>query len=405
MKRTYILSAISLLISGMVSANPLGTNEGSADTSASEANSKTVVGGYGNAFYSYDSNEESAKINLERFVLFFGHKFNSQFSLFSELEVEDAKVAGGEEGGEVALEQCYIQYNVNNNNYFKFGLFLPKIGILNTNHLPTEYLDNERTIIETQLIPSTWRELGVSFNGSLYSVPFNYSVALVNGLNCESFEHGNVIRDGRYEGSNASGNNLAITGAVDYSIAGFKFQASGYYGGSVGLAKKEADLIGIEGGIFGTPVSLGEFDITYRYKRFEFKALAAVVSIKDAETINKVYDNNTPESAFGVYAEAAYALHESENLNKPQRLMLFGRFEKLNLNAGIPDNGIEDKTLDQQHIIFGLSYQPIQNVIFKADAHLSSTGEQNPLLLDDPSAAALYKKTNTFINLGFGYSF
>ncbi|MBL0103580.1 MAG: hypothetical protein IPP51_07420 [Bacteroidetes bacterium] len=61
MKRTYILSASILLISGMVSANPLGTIEGSADTSASEANSKTVVGGYGNAFYSYDSNEERAK--------------------------------------------------------------------------------------------------------------------------------------------------------------------------------------------------------------------------------------------------------------------------------------------------------------------------------------------------------
>ena len=83
----------------------------------------TTVGGYGNAFYQRDNNLESSKMNLERFVLFFGNKFNNKFSFFSELELEDAKIAGGEAGGEVALEQCYIQYNINPTHFWKFGLF------------------------------------------------------------------------------------------------------------------------------------------------------------------------------------------------------------------------------------------------------------------------------------------
>ena len=379
----------------------LSSSANSDSTATDAAERATTVGGYGNAFYRYNSNEEQARINLERFVLFLGHKFNDKFSFFSELEVEDAKVSGGEEGGEVALEQCYIQYNCNKNHHFKFGLFLPQIGILNTAHLPGEYSGNERTMLETIMIPSTWRELGVGFFGNGLKTPLNYSLCLVNGLNSASFEHGNLIREGRYEGRDAGANNLAFTGSLSYAISNFTFQLSAYYGGTVDLKKADADSIGLDAGPFGTPVALGEFDIRYKYKRCEFKALATIVSIPDAEKINNAYGSNTPESAFGFYAEAGYAIHENENPAKPQRLLLFARYENLNLNRQLPSNGIDDKTIEQQHIIIGLNYQPIHDVVFKADVHLSSTGAANPALMDPES----YEKSNTVVNLGFGYEF
>src|SRR4030095_613992 len=90
--------------------------------------SRTTIGGYGNAFYQRDFNLETSTVNLERFVLFVGHKFNNKISFFSELEVEDAKVEGGEAGGEIALEQCYLKFNLNPDHYFVAGLFLPRIG-------------------------------------------------------------------------------------------------------------------------------------------------------------------------------------------------------------------------------------------------------------------------------------
>src|SRR5580698_317145 len=123
--------------------------------------SSTTIGGYGDAFYQRNNSLGTSKIDLERFVLFTGHKFNDQISFFSELEVEDAKVTGGQTGGEVSIEQAYLKFNLNANQYFVAGLFIPRIGILNEDHLPNTFNCNERNYVETFIIPATWRELGV----------------------------------------------------------------------------------------------------------------------------------------------------------------------------------------------------------------------------------------------------
>lgn len=399
---------LAIAICGIVQSSQGQTTQRTAEGSLLNDSLKheTSVGGYGNAFYQRDNNLETSTINLERFVLFVGHKFNSKFSFFSELEVEDAKVAGGEEGGEVALEQCYIQYNVNPTHFWKFGLFIPKFGILNENHLPESYNGNERNRVESLVIPSTWRELGVSFNGSLSKVPLVYTIALVNGLNASGFEHGSLIRGGRYEGSNATANNLALTGAIEYSYKKLKFQLSGYYGGSVGLSPREADSLQLESGFFGSPVGMGEANIRYTSGRLTLKALAATVSIPKAASINRAYASNTPALAYGGYIEAAYSIYRSKSENSTANLLAFARYEKLDLNSDIPTNGIIDPTLDQQHIVIGLTYLPISNVVFKADVRLQTTGKQNPDLIINPSPTApAYETNNSFINLGVGYSF
>src|SRR5678815_5776845 len=197
-------------------AQSIATSEDSLHSNLSNILSKTSIGAYGNAFYQRDFNLESSTINFERFVLFVGHNFNNKISIFTEIEVEDAKVSGGEEGGEIAIEQAYLKFNFNPNNYLVAGLFLPRIGILNENHLPNTFNGNERTQVETFIIPSTWRELGISYYGTLTSVPISYSVAIMNGLNAAGFEHGSGIREGRFEGRNATANNLALTGSVQF---------------------------------------------------------------------------------------------------------------------------------------------------------------------------------------------
>ena len=159
----------------------------------------TYLGGYGNAFYQYNSNEEAGEVNLERVVIFLGHRFNEKFSFHSEIEIEDAKVSGGEEGGEVAIEQAYLKFKTSRNSYLIAGLFIPRIGIINENHLPNTFNGNERPLVERYVIPSTWRELGVGFYSRLNAIPMEISLAVMNGLNSEAFEHGNLLRGGRYE--------------------------------------------------------------------------------------------------------------------------------------------------------------------------------------------------------------
>jgi hypothetical protein len=384
-------------------------NSASEDSLISEGNKPTTyLGGYGNFFYQYNDNEKTANINLERFVMFFGHRFNDKFSFFSELEVEDAKVSGGEEGGEVALEQAYVKFNTGRKSYFTAGLFLPRIGILNENHLPNTFNGNERTLVETYIIPSTWRELGIGYYTSMDALPVEFTVAIVNGLNSLAFEHGSLIREGRYEGRMASANSLAATGSALYSKNNFSFQVSLYSGGSVGLAKDVADTLDLDGGPFGTPVILAEADAQYKVKGFTIKALATTVSIPDAEKINDATEsingemNGTPKAAYGLYAEASYDFFHNRTGNKKKSLILFARYEKLDMNSSIPSNIDDDPTLDQSHVIAGISYLPIPNIAIKGDVRLSHTAEFEPGPLID---AIPYDNNNTFINLGVGFSF
>ncbi|MGZ3871602.1 MAG: hypothetical protein ACXVJD_01725 [Mucilaginibacter sp.] len=403
--KTFTLLFVFLFSAGpLLAQKSITTSEDSLNNNLSK--SATTIGGYGNAFYQRNNNLGTSKLNLERFVLFTGHKFNDKISVFSELEVEDAKVTGGESGGEVAIEQAYLKFNLSANQYIVAGLFLPRIGILNENHLPNTFNGNERNYVETFILPSTWRELGVGLYGNLNSLPLNYSVGLVNGLSSDMFDHGTGIRDGRFEGRNASGNNLAVTASLQYYQGDFKAQVSGYYGGTVGVSKRKADSLGLNSGIFGTSVAIGEADVQYAHGGFSLRALGAIVSIPDAAKINSAYANNTPKTEYGAYLELAYDLLYNIQKAHEQQFIVFVRDEKFDINASLPSNGITDGTLDQNHVVAGFTFLPMRNVAIKADVRIIHTGAQNPELIINPNPVALpYQANNNLVNLGMAFSF
>jgi len=372
------------------------------DTLGESVVSSTSIGGYGDAVYQLDSDNKTSSMDLERVVLFVGHQFNQSISFFSELEMEDAKVSGGESGGEIAFEQAFLKFTLDRDHYVTAGLFLPRIGILNEDHLPTGFNGNERTQVETWILPSTWRELGVGFYGKPSTFPLNYSVALVNGLNSAWFEHGSGIREGRFEGRTANANNLAVTGALRWNSSGLRAQVSGYYGGTVGLSATEADSLGLASGVFGTPVLIGEADVELESQNLSIRALGTIVSVPDAFEIDRAYSNNTPQQEYGAYVEAAYDLFAS---GRSDALNLFVRYERLDLNSAIPSDGIIDGTLNQQHVIVGVCYLPIPNVVLKADVRIVHAGNENPALVSDPLSVQQYKNDNSFLNLGVGFSF
>ncbi len=398
----FLLTATSLL-----AQQSGGTKEDSLQSGFKAFLKGTTIGGYGNIFYQRDFNRKYSEANLERFVLFLGHRFSKNISFFSELEVENAVVDGaGARGGELALEQANLKFDVNAHHYFLVGLFLPRIGTLNENHLPTSFNGNERNRVETFIIPSTWREIGIGYYGTMKRFPLSWSIGLVNGLNAAGFQHGTGIREGMFEGRFASFNNMAITAALLINKGGFRAQVSGYYGGSVGAAPRQADSLQLVSGMFGSPVIMGEADVQYRIRGFNAKILGVVVSIPEAAAINRAFANNTPSMEYGAYAEVGYDLLTEIRKADGHQLIAFVRYERLNMNAAIPTNGIIDGTLDQQHIVTGLSYLPIRNVIVKADVRIQHTGAQNPALVFNPSPVAIpYQQNNVFLNLGIGYSF
>ncbi|TSJ37233.1 hypothetical protein FO440_20940 [Mucilaginibacter corticis] len=404
MLKTFTLSLLlSVIAVAAYAQQPLSAEDSLTRNLSSSA---TTVGGYGNAFYQNNSHLQSAKVNLERGVIFIGHKFNDKISVFSELELEDAKLASGESGGEISFEQLYLKFNLNANQYLVAGLYTPRIGIINENHLPNTFNGNERNYVETLVIPATWRELGVGFYGNLTSVPLTYSVGLVNGLNAGGFAHGTGLRGGQFEGRNASANNLAVTAAVQYFYKDFKFQVSGYYGGAAAVSKRKADSLGLNSGIFGTPVAVGEADVQWAADGFQVRALGTAVSIPDAEKINHAYANNTPKTEYGAYLEVGYDLLSHVKTQHNQQLVVFVRDEKFNLNAEIPNSGVTDGTLNQNHVVAGFTYLPIRNVAVKADVRFIHTGDQNAALIVNPNPVALpYQTDYNLVNLGVAFSF
>lgn len=382
------------------------TNEDSLNAGTSV--NKTVISGYGSAAYQRNFNARQSQVTLERAVLFVGHQFNRNIAFFSEMEIENAKVEGGEDNGaEIAMEQAFLKFNLNARQYIIAGLFIPRIGILNENHLPVNFNGVERPIVEQLVIPATWRELGVGFYGSANRLPLNYSVALMNGLNSEGFEHGSGIRGGRAEGSSAFANNVAVSAALQYAYNNFKFQVSGYAGGTVGLNKLSADSLGLDSGAFGTPLYLGEADVQYANKGFSFKVLWVYISYPGAGKINNAYSKNVATGMYGGYAELGYdwLFRKGETT---QQFITFVRSEFLDLNSKIPapPKAIYDGTEKQSHIIAGFSYLPIPNVVVKADVRILHTGKQNPdLIINPPPNAIPYKQNNQFLNIGIGYSF
>src|SRR5450432_45714 len=381
------------------------TNEDSLN--AGSSTQKTVISGYGSAFYQRNFNQQQSVMTLERAVLFLGHQFSNKISFFSELEVENAKVEGGvSNNAEVSMEQAFLKFNLNANQYLVAGLFVPRIGILNENHLPVNFNGVERPMVETLIIPATWRELGVGFYGSSEKIPLNYSIAVLNGLEGENFEHGTGIRGGRPEGNLASANNIAVTASVQYFWKNFKFQVSAYSGGTVTLSPKGSDSLGLNSGAFGTPIYLGEADVQYEQNAWSGKALGTYISYPDAGKMNTVYGNNTATGMYGAYVEIAYNWLFKKSTKAS--FISFARFEALNMNSSIAANGegIYDGTEDQTHLIMGFGYLPLPNVVIKADVRLMHTGPQNPALVINPAPNALpYQQNNQFLNLGIGYSF
>ncbi|MCB0430482.1 MAG: hypothetical protein H6585_11355 [Flavobacteriales bacterium] len=403
----WIVAAGLILLSRSGQAQVL-TREDSLNAGLSPSARNVIIAGYGEAKVSYDANMKTAEANLTRNVLFVGYKFKNRITFFSELEVEDTKVDA--DGGEIAMEQCLLKFDVGKGgNYLMAGLILPRIGIMNENHLPTTFNGNDRPFVERWVIPSTWRELGVVYYGTLPAIPgLHYSAGVLNGLNAEGIAGGSGIREARFEGREATASNIALTGAVLYYLGGLRLQASTYYGGTVGMSERAADSLGLDAGAFGTPVWVSEANAQFQYKGWSVKALGVFVNVPDADALNRAFATNAATRTTGYYAELAYNLTENNSAwkDKGKKCLLFARYESMDLMADTPYNGIKDELYHSHYLVAGVTYIPAPGVSVKADWVHSTTGAPNPFLHinNNPNAPA-YLPENNHIQLGVAYSF
>jgi len=401
-----VLSFLTCVAHSSLSAQILTREDSLAAGLQLKDTRSTAISGYGEIFYAHDLDNNLATATLKRTVLFIGHRFTPKITFFSELELENARVSAGSPKGEISMEQAFIKFDLNRQTYISAGFLIPRIGIINENHLPTTFNGNERPVLESTIIPATWREVGACLYGTLPRLGgLNYSLGVFNGLDASGFGLEDGIRGGRQEGNTASARQKAVTGAVLYYYGSWRLQASAYVGGSVGVDNKTADLLGLSTGAFGTPVFLYEANAQYRNKGISLKAIATQARIPDAAGINTAYSNNTPQVMQGAYVEAGYDVLYPK-FQGAKQFTLFSRYEYIDMNAKLSENAIQNPYFTQHHAFLGFTFLPVRGVGIKADYHFTANGafNQSLIVIPPPYALPWYTRRHAF-NLGLCYSF
>lgn len=318
---------------------------------------RTTVGGYGELHYNnLDSKKE---IDLHRFVLFLGHRFNDRISFFSELEVEHAQAGEGKNGGEVSIEQAFLNFGLTDNLSINAGVLLVPVGIMNEVHEPPTFYGVERNPVETNIIPTTWREAGVGVSGKI--VPgLGYDLMATSGLKVDSTYS---IRSGRQSARAAVANDLAYTARLKWTrIPGVEL-AMAY--------QHQSDITQSLGGLQPVSAGLAEGHVVVGKGPFGLKALYAQWDLDGAAPAATGKDRQ-----YGWYIEPSFKI--------TPRIGVFARYNEWDNQAGNANTALTKKTQTD----VGINYWPHENVVVKFD------------VMDQGEAA-----NDKGFNLGVGYMF
>jgi len=330
-------------------------------TNTSSIFSNTSIGGYGELHYNNYEDQE-AKIDFHRFVLFFGYEFSEDVHFFSEFELEHS-IAGDGQAGEVELEQAFVEININEKVFSKVGLFLIPVGILNETHEPPTFYGVERNGVEKNIIPATWWEAGATINYKL-SGGLALDGAITSGLNTLDAN----IRSGRQKVAKATAENLAYTGRVKYTaINGLELAATLQY--QTDITQGGADLPDDAIAVDKADATLLEAHAIYQLQDFTVRALYARWDIDGDEAKISGRDEQT-----GWYVEPSYKMNE--------KLGLFARYAEYDNEAG------NDDLTKVKSTSVGVNYYLHESVVLKAD-------------YENLGGA----KDSKGFNVGFGYQF
>ena len=319
------------------------------------------IGGYGEAVYeNFDDRREDGsdsgktdQFDFLRAIFYFGYKFNDNWVLNTEIEIEHAD--------EIFLEFATIDYLHKPMLNFRAGMLLMPVGLLNELHEPTLFHSAERPRVESAIIPSTWRENGLGIFGE--NERFSYRSYLVNGLDGSGFSSSG-LRGGRQKGSRAKAESIGWVGRFDYiGTPGLLVGGSLYIGDSgQGIEDAGGQEIGAETTVF-------EFHLDYKYRGFSFRTLYAQAEVDDVARLNEAlgYTGNASigEELDGFYVEAGYDVF----VDRDDRgaLTPFLRYETLDTQAAVPVGFSRNPSKDADILTFGLAWQPIDQLVFKLD--------------------------------------
>ena len=324
------------------------------------------IGGYGEILYeNYATEAEDGatagpadRFDALRAIIYVGYKFSDRLLFNSEIEVEH--------GDEIFLEFAYVDYMLRDGLGVRAGLLLAPVGLVNELHEPSTYLGTERPLVETRIIPTTWRENGIGLFGGTDA--FAWRAYLMNSFDAAGF-NGSGLRGGRQKGSTALSEDLGVAARLDYvAVPGLIVGGSSYVGET---AQNRTDTSGEE---IGGRTLIWEGHVDYKWRGWDLRALVAGSSVDQAAELNELNGLTGTEGIgtrmLGWYGQAGYDVLRSTG--STHQLIPYARYEQIDTQletaAGFTANGVNDGSA----VLLGVAWKPAPQVVAKVDYQLHS---------------------------------
>lgn len=417
---------------------------------ASPKKGRLTIGGYGEAtmkrcFYSNNylryispeqyANDQYGEFDLPHVVIYLGYDFGHGWSMGSEIEfehggsevaVEIEEEEGGEyeteveRGGEVALEQFWLQKSFNPYANLRAGMLIVPLGGVNAHHEPNQFFGVYRPEGDNTILPCTWHDIGLQFHGRYKW--FGYTAQFLPGLESTLFSSKNWIQGGSaspYEFKLANcyagllrldfyplqGQRSKDKGQKTKHDSSLRISLSGYAGTSfrqnltATTNKKYEDVKGL--------VALGALDWAYTGHGVIFRGSATYGHLGDADRItafNKSMSKNSvskrqnvASDAYCAGAEIGYDVlfeHYRRHANERRhQLYVFARYDIYDAQARI--DASRNYWAGRQKFTCGLNYMPIPEVVIKGEFGYG-------LLNQNPNSSSRYNN-EPYVALGINY--
>ena len=365
------------------------------------------IGGYAEGYYTNYVDDQGSgtsetldRADMLRAVIYTGYRFNDHILFHSEIEFEHATTEStrSSSGGSVSVEFASLDYFWKPYANFRTGLLLLPMGFLNLVHEPPFYYGVNRPDVERTLIPSTWRENGAGVFGRL-GENVEYTAYFVNGMNAAGF-NSSGIRGGRQQGNRVLAEDIAFVGRLDWTPLPELALGGSVYAGNSGQDQRIALAAGGNVQLPDVQTVLWELHGDYESHGLHARALFTMTHLGNAGRLTRELQGaaSNPLSAgnaiasemLGGYGELAYDVLPLLFPGTERYLAPFYRFEWYDTQWDMPSGyGADGSKRIRSHTI-GLHYEPIPNVVLKAD-YRYRTAEQGTI----PDE----------VNLGFGVAF
>ena len=367
---------------------------------------RLTIGGYGEAaytrnFYSdnvyrysrpseYANDPSHGRFDIPHAVIYIGYDFGKGWSMQTEVEfehigsgsaVEKEFTEAGEweaeieQGGEVELEQFWIQKSFGPEFNVRAGHIVVPVGGLNNAHEPFNFFTVYRPEGEFTILPSTWHDTGISLWGKTGN--WRYELLVTAGLDGFMFDRDRFVHYGAkssYEFRVA--NQLGYAARVDnYSVKGLRVGLSAFYGRAMHNSYPN-DLHNTRYADVKGRTFIGALDFAYKGKRLIVRGNADYGYVGDAATISTIKrnlsSNNAPykktpvgQQALAAGLEAGYDIAPWFGASERQ-FFVFTRYEYY--DSYIPAADQQDYPYtDKQRIAAGFNWFPIPEIAIKGE--------------------------------------